>query len=67
MTTDYIAFHAAECLDAVAVIIDGREITCAHCARDIRRLTRALREFELPRGAKALIDVADVTTAWGLM
>ena len=67
MTMDYIAFHAAERLDAVAFIIAGREISCAHCARDIRKLTRALREFDLPRGAKVRIDIADETPAWRLM
>ncbi len=64
MTTDYIAFHAAERPDAVALVINGRQISYAEFARDIRKLTRALLEFELPRGAKVVIDVGDVYFRW---
>ena len=64
MTADYIAFHAAERPNAVAFFNNGREISYAEFARDIRKLTRALREFELPRGAKVVIDVGDVYFCW---
>jgi len=64
MTADYIAFHAAERPDALAVVNDGREITFAQFSRDIRKFTAALREFELPRGARALIDCEDVYAHW---
>ena len=59
MTTEYVAFHAAERPDAVAFIINGREISYSQFARDIQKLTHALREFELPRGAKVAIGVGD--------
>ncbi|HYC14400.1 MAG TPA: AMP-binding protein, partial [Stellaceae bacterium] len=64
MTPAYIAFHAGERPDAVAVVNDGRAITYADFWRDIRKITRALREFELPRAAKVLIDCDDVYTHW---
>jgi acyl-coenzyme A synthetase/AMP-(fatty) acid ligase len=67
MTVDYIAFHAAERPDAIAVITDGREISYAQFARDIRKLTRALREFELRRGAKVVINVEDEYFRWLLL
>lgn len=64
MTADYIAFHAAERPGAAAFVIDGREVSYGHFARDIRKVTRASREFALPRGAKVLIGVADVYFRW---
>jgi 2,3-dihydroxybenzoate-AMP ligase len=64
MTADYIAFHASERPGAVAVINDGREITYAEFARDIRKFTRALREFGLPRGASVTIDCDDTYSHW---
>jgi len=66
MTSDYMAFHAAERPGAVAFVINGREISYAEFARDIRKLTRALREFELPCGAKVVINVGDVYLRWVL-
>ena len=64
MTTDYIAFHAAERPGAIAFIINGREIRYAEFARDIRKITRALREFELWPGAKVAIGIGDVYFRW---
>ncbi len=64
MTADYVIFHAAERPNAVAFFINGREFTYADFARDIRKFTRALREFELPRGAKVAIDVGGVYYRW---
>ena len=64
MTADYIAFHAAERPSAVAVVDDGREITYADFWRNIRKFTAALREFDLPRGAKVMIDCDDVYSHW---
>jgi hypothetical protein len=52
MTTDHIAFDAAERPNAVAFVIKGRDISFAEFARDIRKFAGTLREFELPRGAK---------------
>ena len=56
MTAGYIAFHAAERPDAVAIVDNGRTVTYAEFGRDIRKVTRALRALELPRGTKAAID-----------
>ena len=59
MTAEYVAFHAAARPNAVAFIINGREISYGKFARDIRKVTWALREFELPRGAKVAIGLGD--------
>src|SRR5580704_11512118 len=64
MTTDYIAFHAAERPSAVAIVVNGREISYAAFARDLRKMTRALREFALPRGAYVAIGVNDIYSRW---
>ena len=64
MTTDYIAFHAAERPSAVAIVVNGREISYAEFARDLRKMTRALREFALPRGAFVAIGVDDIYLRW---
>ncbi|HKX08203.1 MAG TPA: class I adenylate-forming enzyme family protein [Stellaceae bacterium] len=56
MTQEYIDFHAAERPDDAAIIDNGRSIPYAEFARDIRKVIRALRALELPRGAKAAID-----------
>jgi len=59
MTAEYVAFHAAARPNAVAFIINGREISYGKFARDIQKVTWALREFELPRGAKVAIGLGD--------
>jgi non-ribosomal peptide synthetase component E (peptide arylation enzyme) len=64
MTAEYIAFHAAERPDAIALINNGREITYAEFSQDIRKFRRALREFGLQRGARVLIDCDDVYFNW---
>jgi acyl-CoA synthetase (AMP-forming)/AMP-acid ligase II len=52
MTTDYIAFHAAERASAVAVVENGREITYAQLARDIRLGAGALLALAIGRGSR---------------
>ena len=64
MTTEYIAFHAAERPDAVAIVDNGRNITYAAFARDIRKVTHALRTLGLPRSAKAIVDYEDPYFNW---
>jgi acyl-coenzyme A synthetase/AMP-(fatty) acid ligase len=64
MTVRYIAFHATERPGALALVQDGREITFAELGRDVRRFTRALRDFGLPRGASAAIGCEDVYCHW---
>src|SRR5262249_26891831 len=64
MTEQYIAFHAAERPTSIALINNGREITYAEFARDVRKFTWALREFGLSRGAKVAIECADPYFHW---
>lgn len=64
MTAEYIAFHAAERPDAVAIVDNGLGITYAAFARDIRKVTRALRALALPRSARAMIDYEDPYFNW---
>ncbi|MGH6703810.1 MAG: class I adenylate-forming enzyme family protein [Bradyrhizobium sp.] len=64
VTTAYIAFHAAERPDAVAIINNGRSITYAEFARDIRKITHALRALDLPQGSKAAINSDDAYFNW---
>jgi acyl-CoA synthetase (AMP-forming)/AMP-acid ligase II len=64
MTPEFIAFHAAERPNAVALVKEGREITYADFARAIPKFTRALREFGLPRGVRVAIACGDVYFHW---
>ena len=61
------AFHAAERPNSVAFVIDGREISYSEFACDIRKLARALREFELPTGRSpaGILDHITSSTASG--
>ena len=64
MTAEFVAFHAAERPGAVALVNNGREISYGEFFRDIRKFTRALRDFELPRGANAAVECEDVYSHW---
>ena len=64
MTADYIAFHAADRPDAIAIITNGRSVTYAELSRNIRKFTRALRGLGLPRGSSAAIDCEDLYFSW---
>lgn len=64
MTADFIAFHASERPAALALINNGREITYAEFDRDLRKFTRALREFDLPRAARVGVSCGDVYFHW---
>jgi acyl-coenzyme A synthetase/AMP-(fatty) acid ligase len=64
MTADHVAFHAANRPDAVAIVNNGHEITYGDFSRDIQKFRRALREFELPPGAKIAIDCGDFYFNW---
>src|SRR5215470_4003438 len=59
MTADYIAFHASERPDAVALVDRGREITYARLGRDVAAFVRAAREFELAPGDSAAVGWGD--------
>jgi acyl-CoA synthetase (AMP-forming)/AMP-acid ligase II len=64
VTGEYIAFHAAERPDAVAILDNGRSITYAEFARDIRKLAHALRALDMPRGSRVAIDCDDTYSNW---
>ena len=64
MTAQYIAFHAAERPDAVAIVNNGREISFAQFSQTIGKFTRALRAFGLPRAASVVIDCDDAYFNW---
>ena len=64
MTTEYIDFHAAARPRAAALIINGQAISYSQFARDIRKFTRALRQFELRPGARVAVDVQDIYCHW---
>ncbi len=64
MTASFIAFHAAECPDALALLDNGRAVTYAEFSRDIRKFTDALREFDLPQGARIAVGCEDLYVHW---
>jgi acyl-coenzyme A synthetase/AMP-(fatty) acid ligase len=64
MTADYIAFHAAERPDAVAVVDCGREISYAQFHRDLGRFVRAVAELGLERGDSAAIGWGELYPHW---
>lgn len=59
MTPDYVAFHAAERPDAVAIIDGDRSITYAELDRAIRSLARNLAELGLAPGSKVAVGCND--------
>ncbi|HLJ21052.1 MAG TPA: class I adenylate-forming enzyme family protein, partial [Stellaceae bacterium] len=64
VTAQHVAFHATERPDAVAVVKNGRSITYAEFARDIRKFTHALRALGLAVGSTAAIDCRDAYFNW---
>lgn len=66
-TEDYIARHAAERPEAVALVNRGKAITYAEFARDIRRFAAALREFGVPSGGLAAVGCDDFHLHWLLL
>ena len=66
-TTDYVAGHAAEQPEAVALIEDGRAISYAEFSRDIGKVSAALRELGLPRGSTVAVQCRAIYTHWLLL
>jgi acyl-coenzyme A synthetase/AMP-(fatty) acid ligase len=67
MSADYIAFHAIERPDAVALVDHGRTVTFAACNQDIRNLTRALGELGVPRGGSVALGCDEFYAQWLLL
>lgn len=67
MTADYIALHAAERPDVVALINGGRAITYAEFDRDLRKFTAAVCALGLPRGRRVAVGCDDFYTHWLLL
>ena len=64
LTSEFIAFHAAERPNAIALVSNGRDITYAEFAQAIPKFTRALREFGLARGAMVAVACEDAYSHW---
>src|SRR5690349_9350846 len=67
MTTDYIAFHAAERPDAAAFIDNGRTITYAELNHELRQFMRALTELGLRRGHCVGVACGSLYVHWVLV
>ena len=66
-TADYIAFHAAQRPEAVAIVDGAREITYAQFHRDLGRFVRAVGELGLDRGRCAAVASAELYPHWLLL
>ena len=67
MTADYVAFHAAERPDAVALLDNGRTVTYAQFNRDIRQFVRALQAFDLSRDSWVGVGCDDIYLDWVIL
>jgi acyl-coenzyme A synthetase/AMP-(fatty) acid ligase len=59
MTANYVAYHAAEQPDRVAIISDGRSITYAELHRDSRKFAAAVHELGVVPGDSIAIGCDD--------
>ena len=66
-TGDYLARHAAERPEGVALINDGRTISYAELSRDIDRAAGALWEFDLQPGSAVAVGCDDFYLHWLLL
>jgi len=66
-TADYIAFHATERPDAVALVHQGRGITFATWSLDLLKLTRAVANLEVRPGGAVAVGADDLYTHWLLL
>lgn len=67
MTANYLAFHAAERPQAIALIVQDREISFAQFHRDLGRVTHALQAMGRPPGSTVAVRCADVYFHWLLL
>ena len=66
-TADYIAYHAAERPEAVALVNGDRPVTYTEFDRDLRKVTRAVGGLGLARGSLAVIGHEDCYIHWLLL
>jgi acyl-CoA synthetase (AMP-forming)/AMP-acid ligase II len=67
MTSEHVAFHAAERPHAVAMMADGRAITYPELDRDIAAMCRAMRALGLARGDSVAVGHIDLYVHWLLL
>jgi 2,3-dihydroxybenzoate-AMP ligase len=67
MTADYIAFHAAERPEAIALTVRGRAISYARMSGDLGRVTGALRALGLSAGSAVAVGSDDLYVHWLLL
>ena len=67
MTADYVAFHAQQRPDAVAILDNGRAITYGEFARAIRKFTRGIRELGVPAGGTIAVGCDDLYVQWSIL
>jgi acyl-coenzyme A synthetase/AMP-(fatty) acid ligase len=67
MSADYIAFHATERPDAVALVDRGRPITFSDFDRDLRKLTRAVADLGVRKSGSVAVGADDLYIHWLLL
>src|SRR5579859_2023581 len=67
MTADYVAFHAAERPDAIALLDNGRAVTYAQFNREIRQFMRALQALGLSRDTWIGVGCDAVYLEWVIL
>jgi acyl-CoA synthetase (AMP-forming)/AMP-acid ligase II len=67
VTLAHIEAHAKRRPRALAAVHEGRKITYAELARDVRRCVRALREIGISRGERVAVGCADLYRHWLLL
>src|SRR5689334_9799501 len=60
MTADYVAYHAAERPNAVAVIHNGRAVSFAEFSADIRKVIAAVRALDVRPGGAIAVGTGDL-------
>ena len=63
-TTEYIAYHAGHRPDAIAVIDGDRRFTFVEFHEALRRVTGALRSFELAIGSFVAVEWTTLSSHW---
>ena len=67
MTADYIALHAAERPNAVAVIHNGRAVSFAEFSADIGKVIAAVRALGVSPGGAIAVGTSDLYLHWLLL